>query len=256
MRSWEREEEDKLLGAQVNMLSQFAQTSPVVRKRVKLTLTKTQKEKGKKTKNVQETLYLPVHMLHGFRSARLLKRTADDISPRSEVEEMNDYLKSEIEKFARERKPHSCEETHDLETQGIGKNRGKLRRKVREATSPLEKFLEDYGNRRLLSQVAVEKRRKATEKKMNAIQPSLDVQRIARKYLRDRKQPQSKPISPRVQTSQPDSAAFSGLAESDESIVVDRLLTTEARAAHQDLHSALRIATLVNHKNHRDRVHK
>ena len=267
MKTWEIEKEDRQLSAQVSLLHKISSENAVGRKRVKLTLTKTQNLKGKKAKNVEKTLFLPLHMLKGFRTFRNLKQLSPHILTKSNshtnIDEMDTYLKDEIEEFERNRKRMECEELLKTEQRRTAARTLTTERKVplplRERPEPrssLERFLERYGDRRLLSQVAAERRRKATELKMNAIQPSLEIKEIARKYMQRPPKPLSKPASPRAKPSKPPSPRHFRTSYSRDSSLVDDLLAADAQEAHHDLHQLLHMATMVNLKNHHDRVHK
>lgn len=266
MKQLERQKEDQRIGEQVTMLRELSCETAAVRKRVKLTFTKTEHLKGKKAKNVEKTLFLPVQMLKGFRTYRNLQHFTSPIMTKSKshtkIDELDDYLKDEIEAFERERKRKEYEdlliaEQRRTPTQTLTEKKAVPSfRERKEPRTSLERFLEQYGNRRLLSQVAAERRRKATERKMTAIQPSPEVQKMAQKYIKRLPKAASKPASPRRKPSKPPSPLHSRTSYSRDSSLVDELLTADAHAAHHDLRQLLHMATMVNLKNHHDRVHK
>lgn len=263
MKTWEVEKEDRKLGDQVSVLHAISSGNI---KKVKLTVTKTQNSKGKKAKNVEKTLFLPVQMLKGFRTFQNLKQLASSIVTKSNsqanIDDMDTYLKDEIEEFERNRKKREYEDLLKAEQRRTAARALTERqialplRERKEPRSSLERFLENYGNRRLLSQVAAERRRKATELKMNAIQPSRDVREKARKYVKSLQKPFSKPASPRAKASKPPSPSHFRTSYSRDSSLVEDLLVADVQAAQSDLRQLLRMATMVNLKNHHNRVHK
>lgn len=257
----EKEQEATNINHQIELLRQ--QTGINERKKVKLFVPKTQIAKGKKAKTVQEQVFFPTTMLSSFAAARQLgqsQRAFGTLSHRYDGDDMDDFLKSEIVRYERERKDRLLRASNSLsprsDTDRLDREAAMAVR-VRE-TSPLLIYMQKHHNRRPLGQVAAEQRRLLMEEKMAAIQPSKEVQALARKFLPKAITCRKRKVAacsftprPRPHKRQPDLSLDSSFSDSR-----DEYIAKEVKRELTNLTSQLRIAALVNERNRADFIKK
>lgn len=190
-----QQEIDRKLDQQVSMLRKQATEDEVLQKPVKVTVTRTQQGKGKKTRNVQNPMYIPPQMLGAFSLAKHLekdRRGFGSASPKAAATsaqpkdgQIDDYLQEEIRIYedARLRKMA----TYKLPT-NAGMKTFTASTSIRqylhsESLSSSLQYYRPFQDRKVLFELASLRRHQHQAAKMEAIQPSPEVAQLALRYI-------------------------------------------------------------------------
>lgn len=263
-----QEEINRKIDVQVSMLQQQANAHEELQKPVKLTVTRTEQGKGKKSRNVQDPMYIPAQMLGAFSMAKHLEKDRRGFGSASPKEgtavdrktgggQMEDYLKDEIRKYesARMRKMETFKipTTAGMQTFTASTS---IRQFLYNETLPSSlQLYRPFQDRKTLFEFASIRRHQQEAAKMEAIQPSPDVKRLAQRYL-PKPDKKREPLEIRIPEARKQAEDGKESEEDSSYSHADKFIEGEVQLEMKNLGGKLTIATMVQKKLKQDVIRK
>lgn len=263
-----QEEINRKIDVQVSKLLQHASDHEEPHKHVKLTITRIEQGKGKKSRNVQDPMYIPAQMLGAFSMAKHLekdRRGFGSVSPKEGTDvgrptvggQMEDYLKEEIRKYesARMRKMETFKipTAEGLKTFTASTS---IRQYLYNDTLPSSlQLFRPFQDRKTLFEFASRRRHEQEAAKMEAIQPSPDVKRLAQRYL-PKSDRQREPLEIRIPEARKEAEDGKESAEDSSYSHADKFIEGEVQLEMENLGGKLTIASMVQKKLKKDVMRK